>query len=116
MRIRDGKNVDPESAINIPDPQQWFLVIILYHVYFLQSNADVIAHEIAHSWTGNLVTNKSFEHFWLNEGFTVFVERKIQESEALTQTDIKSTGSSRYFQLFGFTSVSLCGVYPDLES
>jgi leukotriene-A4 hydrolase len=47
----------------------------------------VIAHEIAHSWTGNLVTNKSFEHFWLNEGFTVFVERKIQESEALTQME-----------------------------
>ncbi len=38
---------------------------------------DVIAHEIAHSWTGNLVTNANFEHFWLNEGFTVFVERKI---------------------------------------
>ena len=42
-----------------------------------KSNADVIAHEIAHSWTGNLVTNFSFEHFWLNEGFTVFIERKI---------------------------------------
>ncbi|XP_023336732.1 leukotriene A-4 hydrolase isoform X2 [Eurytemora carolleeae] len=42
-----------------------------------KSNADVIAHEIAHSWTGNLVTNCNFEHFWLNEGFTVFVERKI---------------------------------------
>ena len=37
----------------------------------------MIAHEIAHSWTGNLVTNKNFEHFWLNEGFTVFTERKI---------------------------------------
>lgn len=36
-----------------------------------------MAHEIAHSWTGNLVTNRNFEHFWLNEGFTVFVERKI---------------------------------------
>ena len=33
-----------------------------------RSLADVIAHEIAHSWTGNLVTNKNFEHFWLNEG------------------------------------------------
>ncbi len=45
----------------------------------------MIAHEIAHSWTGNLVTNKNFEHFWLNEGFTVFTERKIcgrLESEA----------------------------------
>jgi len=43
-----------------------------------KSNADVIAHEIAHSWTGNLVTNVNFEHFWLNEGFTVFTERKIK--------------------------------------
>ena len=42
-----------------------------------QSLAGVIAHEIAHSWTGNLVTNSNFEHFWLNEGFTVFTERKI---------------------------------------
>ena len=42
-----------------------------------KSNADVVAHEIAHSWTGNLVTNVNFEHFWLNEGFTVFTERKI---------------------------------------
>ena len=42
-----------------------------------KSNANVIAHEIAHSWTGNLVTNSNFEHFWLNEGFTVFTERKI---------------------------------------
>ncbi|XP_052095288.1 leukotriene A-4 hydrolase-like isoform X1 [Mytilus californianus] len=43
-----------------------------------KSLADVVAHEISHSWTGNLVTNKNPEHFWLNEGHTVFVERKIQ--------------------------------------
>ena len=42
-----------------------------------RSLANVIAHEIAHSWSGNLVTNKNFEHFWLNEGFTVFTEQKI---------------------------------------
>jgi len=42
-----------------------------------RSNADVVAHEIAHSWTGNLVTNKTWEHFWLNEGMTVYTERKI---------------------------------------
>ncbi|KAI6179628.1 Leuk-A4-hydro-C domain-containing protein [Aphelenchoides besseyi] len=42
-----------------------------------RSLANVIAHEITHSYTGNLVTNASWEHFWLNEGFTVFVERKI---------------------------------------
>ncbi|XP_067931496.1 leukotriene A-4 hydrolase-like isoform X1 [Watersipora subatra] len=42
-----------------------------------RSATSVIAHEISHSWTGNLVTNKNWEHFWLNEGHTVFVERKI---------------------------------------
>lgn len=43
-----------------------------------RSLVDVIAHEISHSWTGNLVTNNNFEHFWLNEGFTMFVQRKIE--------------------------------------
>lgn len=43
-----------------------------------RSLANVVAHEIAHSWTGNLITNRNFEHFWLNEGFTVFIERKIK--------------------------------------
>eukprot|EP00339_Tiarina_fusa_P021910 CAMPEP_0117006132 /NCGR_PEP_ID=MMETSP0472-20121206/6474_1 /TAXON_ID=693140 ORGANISM="Tiarina fusus, Strain LIS" /NCGR_SAMPLE_ID=MMETSP0472 /ASSEMBLY_ACC=CAM_ASM_000603 /LENGTH=631 /DNA_ID=CAMNT_0004707519 /DNA_START=1 /DNA_END=1896 /DNA_ORIENTATION=- len=42
-----------------------------------QSLTTVVCHEIAHSWTGNLVTNATWEHFWLNEGFTVFTERKI---------------------------------------
>ncbi|XP_022705852.1 leukotriene A-4 hydrolase-like isoform X1 [Varroa jacobsoni] len=43
-----------------------------------KSLTNVITHEIAHSWFGNLVTTKTYEHFWLNEGFTVFLERKIQ--------------------------------------
>ncbi|CAD6194533.1 unnamed protein product [Caenorhabditis auriculariae] len=42
-----------------------------------RSLVSVVAHEIAHSWSGNLVTNSSWEHFWLNEGFTMFIERKI---------------------------------------
>ena len=37
----------------------------------------VIQHEITHSWTGNLVTNCNWEHFWLNEGFTRFIEQKL---------------------------------------
>jgi leukotriene-A4 hydrolase len=44
-----------------------------------KSLVDVIAHELAHSWTGNLVTNANAEHFWLNEGFTVYAERRIIE-------------------------------------
>lgn len=42
-----------------------------------KSNIDVIAHELAHSWSGNLVTNCSWNHFWLNEGWTVYLERRI---------------------------------------
>ena len=42
-----------------------------------RSLVDVVAHELAHSWTGNLVTNANAEHFWLNEGFTVWAERHI---------------------------------------
>ncbi|KAJ8146730.1 hypothetical protein OY671_000226 [Metschnikowia pulcherrima] len=45
-----------------------------------RQNVDVIAHELAHSWSGNLVTNCSWEHFWLNEGWTVYLERRIQGS------------------------------------
>jgi len=42
-----------------------------------RSLADVVAHEIAHSWTGNLVTNGTWEHFWLNEGWTTWLQRRI---------------------------------------
>jgi leukotriene-A4 hydrolase len=42
-----------------------------------RENIDVVAHELAHSWSGNLVSNASWEHFWLNEGWTVYLERRI---------------------------------------
>lgn len=39
--------------------------------------ADVIIHEISHSWFGNLVTNANWGEFWLNEGFTMYAQRRI---------------------------------------
>ena len=45
-----------------------------------RSLVNVIAHELAHAWTGNLVTNASANDFWLNEGFTVYAERRILEA------------------------------------
>jgi leukotriene-A4 hydrolase len=45
-----------------------------------RSLVDVVVHELAHSWTGNLVTNANMEHFWLNEGCTVWAERRILEA------------------------------------
>lgn len=42
-----------------------------------RSLVDVIIHEISHSWFGNLVTNANWGEFWLNEGFTMYAQRRI---------------------------------------
>ena len=44
-----------------------------------KSLVSLVAHELAHSWSGNLVTNATWRDFWLNEGFTVYIERRILE-------------------------------------
>lgn len=45
-----------------------------------KSLTSVVAHELAHSWSGNLVTNTTWDDFWLNEGFTVYFENRIMEA------------------------------------
>ena len=45
-----------------------------------RSLVNLVAHELAHSWSGNLVTNATWNDFWLNEGFTVYFERRIMEA------------------------------------
>lgn len=44
-----------------------------------RSLVSLVAHELAHSWSGNLVTNATWADFWLNEGFTVYFENRIME-------------------------------------
>merc|ERR1719437_386969 len=56
-----------------------------------RSLADVVAHEISHSWTGNVVTNATWAHFWLNEGWTVWLERKIKGEKASREASQKGT-------------------------
>lgn len=45
-----------------------------------RSLTALVAHELAHSWSGNLVTNATWNDFWLNEGFTVYFENRIMEA------------------------------------
>jgi leukotriene-A4 hydrolase len=45
-----------------------------------RSLVSLVAHELAHSWSGNLVTNATWRDFWLNEGFTTYLERRIVEA------------------------------------
>jgi leukotriene-A4 hydrolase len=45
-----------------------------------KSLVSLVSHELAHSWSGNLVTNATWSDFWLNEGFTTYIERRIVEA------------------------------------
>lgn len=45
-----------------------------------RSLTSLVAHELAHSWSGNLVTNATWDDFWMNEGFTVYFEKRIMEA------------------------------------
>ncbi|HEY71108.1 MAG TPA: M1 family metallopeptidase [Anaerolineae bacterium] len=89
-----------------------------------RSWTSIISHELAHSWTGNLVTNASWEHFWLNEGWTVYAEMRI--TEALEGRDVADLETVIYgkilqeeLELFGMQSPITClktsleGIDPD---
>lgn len=89
-----------------------------------RSLVDVVVHELAHSWTGNLVTNATMDHFWLNEGFTVWAERRILEElhgpeAACLAWAIGQRGMEEAFGRFGMDSsltrlrADLAGVDPD---
>jgi leukotriene-A4 hydrolase len=89
-----------------------------------RSLVDVVAHELAHSWTGNLVTNATMDHFWLNEGSTVWAERRILEAlhgpeAAVLSWAIGQKALDKEFERFGADSPLTClrthleGVDPD---
>lgn len=63
-----------------------------------KSQVYVATHEMAHSWTGNEITCRNWENFWLNEGFTVFVERHVSG-------EIHGVDFSKVSALLGNTSM-----------
>jgi leukotriene-A4 hydrolase len=91
-----------------------------------RSLTSLVAHELAHSWSGNLVTNATWDDFWLNEGFTVYFEHRIMEklygrdySEMLAMLALqeleKTVGDLKTKNLYGDTKLKLdlVGRNPD---
>lgn len=70
-----------------------------------KSSVNVAIHEICHSWFGNLITNVNWSNFWLNEGFTVFFERKVvAKISGIDEAKIsaKLENQTMYFQMLDF--------------
>ena len=77
-----------------------------------RSLTALIAHELAHSWSGNLVTNATWNDFWLNEGFTVYFEHRI--SERLYGKDYSDmTGVLGHQDLMGTLKEVAGGEHPE---
>ncbi|KAI5951129.1 LAP2 [Candida jiufengensis] len=96
----------PYGGMEIPNMTQLTPTLICGD----RTQVTVMAHELAHSWSGNLVTNCSWEHFWLNEGWTVYLERRIvgaigaQEARNSGKSDeeaIKIGEQLRHFEIIG---------------
>lgn len=80
-----------------------------------RSLVDVLAHELAHSWTGNLVTNASINDFWLNEGFTVWAERRILEKMKGVEAKALSAALGRNALLEAMEKFGMDSPFTQLE-
>ena len=77
-----------------------------------RSLVSVIAHELAHSWSGNLVTNETWNDFWLNEGFTVYFENRIME-EIIGKKGADNLALVEFFELEEEMERIVSGIHPE---
>lgn len=85
-----------------------------------RSQVDVAIHEIAHSWTGNEVTCENWSNMWLNEGFTVFEERKVSailhdKEFSMVNAYIGNISMTSDIVSYGLTN-NFSSLYPMLDS
>jgi leukotriene-A4 hydrolase len=89
-----------------------------------RSETIIVTHELAHAWTGNLVTNATWEDFWLNEGWTTFAHTRITEAlegrdYAQFRTALARIRMLEDMERFGMKSPLTClwfpmqGLHPD---
>jgi aminopeptidase N len=85
-----------------------------------RGQASLVTHELAHAWTGNLVTNASWADFWLNEGWTTYAETRITEIlEGRDVTDLNAVYDEKrtleIMQRVGMASPLTCLKYQGEE-
>jgi leukotriene-A4 hydrolase len=85
-----------------------------------RGQTSLVSHELAHAWTGNLVTNATWQDFWLNEGWTTYAETRI--TEILEGTDSKDLHLAfnekqliEIMELVGINSPNTCLKLPDVK-
>jgi hypothetical protein len=77
-----------------------------------RSLVALVAHELAHSWSGNMVTNATWNDFWLNEGFTVYFERRIME-KLYGKDYVDMLATLEYQELLGEMKDISTGEHPE---
>lgn len=83
-----------------------------------RSLVSVVAHELAHSWSGNLVTNATWRDSWLNEGMTSYLESRLMEIiyDENRADEERVLGYKELLQNFEYVPVERQGLAPRLES